>query len=140
MAKTVILESQTTALVDERLCGEAILPGTIVRENSLSAFVKTALDGKAGQLLVLLENDLAGTGVATALALGAVGRAAVLKSGDRANLRAAATLTCKVGDFLTVDTAGRVKASSSTDVPYVKAMEAITVSATADALVYVEAV
>jgi hypothetical protein len=106
----------------------------------LNKFVKTTLNGKAGQVAILLENDLAGSGVATAVASGAVGRAALLRSGDRANVRVAAALTAKVGDFLTVDTAGRFKASGSTNVPYVKALVAISVAASADDFVLVEAV
>lgn len=139
MATKTILNSQATTVVNERLIGEAALPGHIVFTNSLSKFMKQASAGVAVQVQVLIEDDLQGKAVSTAYAASDVARAAVLRAGDRFYCRLVASLTCKVGAYLAVAAGGRVDVVAS-GIPLFKALEAVTVGSTADDFLLVEVI
>ncbi len=137
-AKTV-LNSQATTVVNERLIGEAALPGHIVFTNSLSKFMKQASAGVAVQVQVLVEDDLQGKAVSTAYAANEVARAAVLRAGDRFNARLVGSYTGKVGALLAVAAGGRVDAVAS-GIPLFKALAAVGSGSTEDDGILVEVI
>jgi len=139
VSKKVILVSQGVTQTDEALVLGTPKPGHLVEMNSNSVIILQATASVKTQVLVLMENDLVGKGVSDVYANGDRARAGILNSGDRVNVRVAASYTGKVGDKLESAGAGQFKALSA-GVPLVRALEAVSVAASADDLLLVEVI
>jgi hypothetical protein len=132
-----IIALQATTMTDERLLGEAANPGHLVTLESDNKYYKQATAKGNAQMMVLREDDLQGKGVSDAYASGALARAAQLRSGDRFYARLAAAAVVKIGGLLEAAGGGQFQAYTN-GVALVKALEAVSVAATADDFVLVE--
>ena len=92
----VVVIAQAVTVVNEATMNEASLPGRfveIVNASGVGNFQNQATASIAFERQILLENDLYGTGIATAAAISTVQRSAVLRAGDRVNCRLAVSQT-----------------------------------------------
>ena len=124
----VVVISQAVTVVNEGILTAACYPGHLLCQDATTppqyklqdvASIKTEMN-------VALENDLYGKGIATQIATGALVRMAVLRSGDRANMRLTNGLTGIVaGTKLESNGDGTLKVYSA-GVPLAVALQAQT--------------
>lgn len=132
-----IVALQATVVTNERFMGEAAKPGHLATLESDNKFYKQATAKALVQVAVLREDDLQGKAVTDAYASGDVARTAVLRAGDRFQGRMKTSTTVKIGGLMEAAGGGQLQAYTN-GVALVRALEAISVGATADDLVLVE--
>ena len=115
-SKTIVL-AQAVTVVNEAVMNEASLPGRfieVVNAAGVGNFQNAATAAGSIERQILIENDLYGTGVATAAAITTTQRAAVLRAGDRCNARLAVGVTGIVpGSALELSGTGQLRAWTS---------------------------
>ena len=92
-SQSTIIIAQAVTIVNEAVMNEASLPGRLVEfvnASGVANFQNQATASLFAEKQILIENDLLGYGVTKAAAISTVQRAAVLRAGDRANIRLAA--------------------------------------------------
>lgn len=129
-----IINSQATVVVNEKSVGETMYPGHVVFLNSLSKFMLQGASVYPVQMQVLQENDFEGQGIDDTLGTSDIGRAAVLRSGDRFYCRLAASQTLKIGDTLGLASGGVFTASGGSNLAAVKCLATATSSSANDLL------
>lgn len=134
---TKILSSQETVVVNEYTVGEIAKPGHVVALNSATKLMLNGTQGANIQVQVLLEDEFQGYDYTQAYVANTRARAAVLRTGDRAYFRLAATYTGTVGARLQFTTGGQVEALAS-GTAKLFALTAVSVAATADDLLLCE--
>lgn len=97
--------------------GSAISPGHVVSLTAANEVSESGEDGGQTSLMVAAEDVLQGKTVADAFAAGDTVPCYVLKSGDEAYLRFAASANIAIGDKIAIGTSGQVREYASGQTP-----------------------